>query len=382
MPLSIQLDPNEFRTPLAGDNPCGVDLQSDEAGRGVRSALRDLREEARRLERRADDGDTSEGGWPEAVAIWRQLRDNALEVLKTQSRDLSIAALAIEALSRTDGFAGLAAGFDMTRAMVETSWASLFPIPDPEDGPATPEMVIEERSMPLARLVGLDSEGLLIPAVLHVPLTSDRGGEHYGLCHWRSSRDLVSETDSDKIQLAVSRGATSPAQFAQSAQETPLDFLKANFLDLTAAAAAWEALSKAVSDASEGKAVVPASPLRTLFEECDAAIRVFAPQAIPVADAPANATGEDAGAAAAAGGATDASGSPGGREEAFRQLEKIAAFFERHDPHSLLAAQIRNVVRLGRLPLADYYKEVIADGTALDTLFKFVGIASPPSSGG
>ena len=236
--------------------------------------------------------------------------------------------------------------------------------------------------MPLARLVGLDSEGLLIPAVLHVPLTSDRGGEHYGLCHWRSSRDLVSETDSDKIQLAVSRGATSPAQFAQSAQETPLDFLKANFLDLTAAAAAWEALSKAVSDASEGKAVVPASPLRTLFEECDAAIRVFAPQAIPVADAPANATGEDAGAAAAAGGATDASGSPGGREEAFRQLEKIAAFFERHDPHSLLAAQIRNVVRLGRLPLADYYKEVIADGTALDTLFKFVGIASPPSSGG
>jgi type VI secretion system protein ImpA len=109
---------------------------------------------------------------------------------------------------------------------------------------------------------------------------------------------------------------------------------------------------------------------------------VFAPQAIPVADAPANAAGEDAGAAAAGGGATDASGSPGGRDEAFRQLEKIAAYFERHDPHSLLAAQIRNVVRLGRLPLAEYYKAVIADGTALDTLFKFVGIGSPPGSGG
>jgi type VI secretion system protein ImpA len=380
MPLSFEFDPDSFRQQIAGDNPCGIDLQADEAGRGTRSTLRDLREEARRLERRADDGDASEGGWPEAVPIWRQLRDHSLAVLKTQSRDLSVAALAIEALSRTDGFAGLTAGFDMTRAMVETSWASLFPVPDPEDGPATPEMIVEERSMPLSRLVGLDSEGLLVPAILHVPLTSDRSGGKYGLCHYRSSRELISETDADKIQLAVSRGATSPAQFSQSAQATPLDFLKGNYLDLTAAAAAWEALSKAVADASEGKAVVPASPLRSLFEECEVAMRVFAPQAIPESAAPA-ADATD-GTAATGDAGTDASGSPAGREEAFRQLEKIAAYFERHDPHSLLATQIRNVVRLGRLPLADYYKELIADGSALQTLFKFVGIETPPSSGG
>ena len=380
MPLSFEFDPNSLRQPLAGDNPCGINLQADEAGRGIRSTLRDLREEARRLERRADDGDTSEGGWPEAVSIWRQLRDKSLDVLKTQSRDLSIAALCIEALSRTDGFAGLAAGFDMTRAMVETSWANLFPIPDPEDGPATPEMIVEERSMPLARLVGLDSEGLLVPAILHVPLTSDRSGGKFGLCHYRSSRELISETDSEKIQLAVSRGATSPAQFNQSVQATPLDFLKSNYLDLMAAAAAWEALSKAVSDASEGKAVVPASPLRSLFEECEVAMRVFAPQAIPESAAPA-AGGTEA-TPAASSESTDATGSPAGREEAFRQLEKIAAYFERHDPHSLLATQIRNVVRLGRLPLPDYYKELISDGSALQTLFKFVGIESPPSAGG
>jgi hypothetical protein len=40
------------------------------------------------------------------------------------------------------------------------------------------------------------------------------------------------------------------------------------------------------------------------------------------------------------------------------------------------------VVRLGRLPLADYYKELITDGSALQTLFKFVGIEPPPSAGG
>ena len=177
--------------------------------------------------------------------------------------------------------------------------------------------------------------------------------------------------------MAVSRGATSPAQFNLVVQATPLEFLKNNFLDLTAAAAAWEALSKAVADVSEGKAVVPASPLRSLFEECEVAMRVFAPQAIPAAAAPA--ADEPA---AAAGVATDTTGSPPGRDEAFRQLETIAVFFERHDPHSLLATQIRNVVRLGRLPLADYYKELISDGAALQTLFKFVGIDAPPSGGG
>ena len=379
MPLSFEFEPDALRVPLPGDNPCGIDLQVDEAGRTIRSTLRDLREDARRLERRADDGDTSEGGWPEAVAIWRELRDKSLEVLKTQSRDLSVAALCIEALSRTDGFAGLAAGFDMTRAMVETSWANLFPIPDPEDGPATTERIVEERSTPLARLVGLDAEGLLVPAILHVPLTSDREGTRLGLCHYRSSRDLISETDPEKLQLAVSRGATSPAQFAQSVQATPLEFLKGNYLDLMAAAAAWETLSKAVADASEGKAVVPASPLRSLFEECETAMRVFAPQAIPAAESPA--TAEQA-APVATGGAGDAPGAPAAREEAFLQLEKIAAYFERHDPHSLLAAQIRNVVRLGRLPLADYYRELIADGSALQTLFKFVGIEPPPTAGG
>lgn len=179
--------------------------------------------------------------------------------------------------------------------------------------------------------------------------------------------------------MAVSRGATSPAQFNQSVQATPLEFLKSNYLDLTSAAGAWEAVSKAVSDVSEGKAVVPASPLRALFEECDAAMRVFAPQAIPETAAKTEAADAEQ-AAAATGGAVENSGSPAGREEAFRQLEKIAAYFERHDPHSLLSAQIRNVVRLGRLPLADYYKELIADGS-LQTLFKFVGIENPLKQG-
>jgi len=377
MPLSVDIETDDFRSPISEESPCGENLQTSEEGRAARSSLRDLREEARRIERRADDGDTSEGGWPAARGVWAKMRDGGLEILRNRSRDLDIAAMTIEALARTDGFVGLAAGFAMTRAIVESSWHDLFPIPDPEDGPADEEAVVEERTMPLQRLVGIDSEGLLIPAILHIPLTQSRSDEQYALCHWRSSRDLVHEESEEKLKLAVERGAVSPAQFEQAVATTPVPHLKEVYLDLCQAAEQWELLSTAVSSASGGTAVLPAGPIRDLFEECDAAIRTFAPAAIPAPEQTATDSGDAAATDDAGGEGESRAGRPGaptGRAEAFSQLESIADFFERHDPHSLIGAQIRNVVRLGRLPREAYYRELLRDEAALSLLFRAAGM--------
>ena len=376
MPLSVDIDPDLFSSPISGDFPAGENLQLSEEGRAARSALRDLREEARRIERRADDGDSSEGGWAAARSVWVDVRDRGLDILRNRSRDLDIAAMTIEALARTDGFVGLAAGFAMTQIMVESSWNDLFPIPDPEDGPAGDEAVVEERTLPLQRLVGIDSEGLLIPAILHIPLTQSRSDEQYAICHWRSSRDLVAEQSEEKLKLAVERGAVSPAQFEQAVATTPLPHLKEVYLELCQAAEQWELLSNAVSSASGGAAVLPAGPIRDLFEECDAAIRTFAPAAIPAPEQTAtdngDAAADEAGADGEGGGGRP--GAPTGRADAFNQLESIADFFERHDPHSLIGAQIRSVVRLGRLPREAYYRELLRDESALALLFRAAGM--------
>jgi type VI secretion system ImpA family protein len=380
MALSIDLDPTSFSTPLEGDAPSGDNLQASEEGRAARSALRDLREEARRMERKADDGDTSDGGWPAARGIWADARDQALDILRTRSRDLDVAAICVEALARTDGFAGLAAGFAMTRAMVESSWGTLFPAPDPEDGPADDEAIVNERALPLQRLVGIDAEGLLAPAILRIPFTHGRGDEQYALCHWKSSRELVNEESEEKIKLAIERGGVSPAQFAEAVSSTPISHLKEVFRDLSSAAAAWESLSDVVASASGGNAVVPAGPLRDLFEECGNAIQAFAPAAIPSEDSEEHGDSGDAGGDARETGGGSAT--PSGREDAFRKLEAIAGFFERNDPHSLTAAQIRNVVRLGRLPRSDYYRELLRDEAALALLFRASGMDGGDDSGG
>ena len=45
---------------------------------------------------------------------------------------------------------------------------------------------------------------------------------------------------------------------------------------------------------------------------------------------------------------------PSGKEYE-RWAEKVAEFFERQDPHSLLGAQVRKIVRLANMKPADYY---------------------------
>jgi hypothetical protein len=172
----------------------------------------------------------------------------------------------------------------------------------------------------------------------------------------------------------------SPAQFAEAVSSTPISHLKEVFRDLSSAAAAWEALSEEIASVSQGNAVVPAGPLRDLFEECGNAIQIFAPAAIPSEESEEHGDSGDAGGDARETGGGSAT--PGGREDAFRKLEAIAVFFERNDPHSLTAAQIRNVVRLGRLPRAEYYRELLRDDAALALLFRASGMDGGADSEG
>ena len=372
MTLSFDFDLEVFAAAISEEQPCGLNLQMTDEGRAIRSNLRDLREESRRLERRADEGDESEGGWASGRSTWTQLRDQSIEVLKNNSKDLDVAAMLTEALCRTDGFAGLKAGFQVMGLLVEAFWDEVYPVPDPEDGVTDETLIIEERVLPIQRLAGLELEGLLVPGILHIPLAVGRSDQSYGLCHWRSSRELVGEDNEEKLQLAVDRGGVSPSQFEQAVSETDIGEITAVYNDLLSANETWAMLVDAISEMSEGKAVVPASQIRDIFEECIDAIKVFAPSAIPQESSgdedPAGVDGQEKNEG-------DAGGLyPANREEAFQRLEKIADYFETHDPHSLVAAQIRNIVKLGRLSRGEYYKQLLRDESALSLLFRAAGM--------
>jgi len=380
MARSGTIDLEALRGPLPDGSAGGVNLRVDDRGRAAWGAIRDARDEARRIERDSDQDRSVERG--AALGAWEDVAERSADVLTTVSRDLGAAAALIEAWARLDGFAGLANGCDVARALVDSHWSDLFPIPDPEDGPADDRAIALERALPLVRLVGEDSEGLLVPAILYLPLVDGRDGRRYGLCHWRSSRDLRGVDDSSELERALERGGTSPEQFQAAVASTDKAILQQVFRDVVRARESWESLAAAVSNASNDLAIVPTLPLRDLFEECEAALKTFAPDVV-VAEVlrgeAATAAAGSADVAPASGGEMPASeggvlaGKPTTREDALGQLERIADFFERSDPHSLLAAQVRNVVRMGRLSREEYYREMIQESEGLKSLSRMIG---------
>jgi type VI secretion system protein ImpA len=83
----------------------------------------------------------------------------------------------------------------------------------------------------------------------------------------------------------------------------------------------------------------------------------------------------ETGAEGAAGGAVTApAGQFTDREQAFRELSRIADFFARTEPLSLLAEQIRLIVYRGRLSPERYFKELIDSEDTQRQFFRLVGI--------
>src|SRR5262245_34608695 len=130
--------------PVSETAPTGSNVRDDPSPSSPYFQLKDLRKAARVAERNADSSGESAGFVPE----WKTARDLAASIIAERSKDLEVAAWLIEALVRTDGFAGLRDGFQLTRSLIERYWDSLYSLED-EEGVAT-------KVAPLTGLNGLD----------------------------------------------------------------------------------------------------------------------------------------------------------------------------------------------------------------------------------
>lgn len=365
---SIDIDISELTAPISDENPAGVDLREDSGRGGDFRTVKDAREEARRIERQADlDGEEP----TQAMTHWRTVRSLSQNILREQSKDLEVVANLIEALARTDGFAGLQAGFQLARELVENYWDQLYPAPD-EDGLAT-------RVLPLARLNGDGAEGLLLGPILRIPITQGDSAGPYALWQQRQANDLARYSDREREER-IARGAVTPELFARAAAETDTEFYRELLQHIAGAQREFEALGQALDEkcGDDPSASPPTSAIREALDDCLAAVREISRDRFPDEPLLESVNGE------ATGGGKSAPGAVANRletrEDAFRVLIGVAEFFEGKDPHCLLAAQIRKVVRLGRMTPAEYFSELIQDRAARDELFKLVGIKAPEGS--
>jgi type VI secretion system protein ImpA len=196
---------DDLLNPIAGENPSGIDLRYEN-----KLLVFDKIKEARRQDDNLDQGD-----WQteRKTADYPAIAKLAQETLAKTSKDLQLAAYLTEALLNTASFTGLREGLDLTLALAEGFWETIYPPIEDDDR--------ELRAGPLAWL----GTSLALP-IRTAPICREK----YSTLSYTESRRMAYE---DKIQSDKERetrekmlaeGKMAPEVFDKAFNETPKAF--------------------------------------------------------------------------------------------------------------------------------------------------------------
>jgi type VI secretion system protein ImpA len=371
------LDIEALLAPLADGDGAGEDLRPDYSPTSLYQRVRTQRNDARAGERAIDGGDPEAN--PAAIAAaWREVKKLGIEAVGTKSKDFEIASWMAEALVRVDGLPGLADAAEVIAGLCDRFWDQGFPGLETEDG-------LEDRAAPIGGLSGEGSDGTLMVSIRRYPLFQRADGSDGDLFTWQRAEETAAIGDAERRQARIDAGV--PAfDVLQNEARASLPLLRRAGQEARAALAAWTAMDTALSARFGGSAPSTRRVAEALQAILDLETRIGG---APAADAPM----EEAGGGMAApdggggGGMATAGGGGGGpkplrtREDAIRQIEEIAEFFRKTEPHSPLAFTLDDAARRARLPLTELLTEVLPDSSARRALLTALGIRVPDEWG-
>lgn len=371
------LDLDALLAPLPAGDGAGEDLRPDLSAASPYQQVKTQRTDARAGERAIDNGDTEAN--PAAIATaWREVKKLGVEALRSRSKDFEVACWMTEALVRVDGLPGLADGAALITGLCGQYWESGFPALDSEDG-------LEDRGITLGGLAGENADGTLMASIRRYPLFQRGDGSDGNLYEWQRAEETASIADAERRQARISAGVADFDSLQNEARAS-VGMLRGAGQQARAALDAWTAMDNAVSARFGGNAPSTRRVAEALQAILDLVTRIAGAPAedVPAEEAEATADGPGGGAVAAGGGGGGGGGGPKPlrtREDAIRQIEEIAAFFRKTEPHSPLASTLDDAARRARLPLTELLAEVLPDASARRMLLTALGIRVPDDYG-
>ena len=362
-PQTIDID--ALLAPVSEEAPAGSDPRSDRRSDSLYYQVKDARNAARSEERGAvETGGATPEGWDTVVST-------AVELLSSVGKDLEVAAWLLEALVRTEGFAGLRDGIKLVTGIVEKYWETCFPELD-EDG-------IEGKVTAVAGLSGSGAIGTLIQPIRLLPLTQGELAS-YSLWNYEQASDIQKIADPARRQARIDAGTVSMEQFMQSVAETPVTTIAATVGLIEECLTALGGMSAAF-DAAAGKDAPPVTALRELLQQANSSIRYFAADKLALAAADEPVPTEELGATAADGGGAPAPAAGGpridgyaSRNEALGELKRLAGYFRKTEPHSPISYTLEEAVRRARLTLPELLAELAEDPNHVQRILLAAGI--------
>jgi type VI secretion system protein ImpA len=371
MPLSLDLP--QILAHASSDSPAGEDLRSDSNPNNLYRRIRDTRNAARDREARDDRGDPRRNDESSAIELWDKVWELGTDYLANTARDLEVAACLIEASIRLDGAAGFALSLDLTSALIKDFWGNIYPLPD-EDG-------IETTLLPIARLNG---DPIFYP-LQRIPITESYGESLFVIWQYEQAH-RVAKLQSEKpeeAQKLLSKGAASIEALQQAVRDSSDSFYQSLNNDLKQASAALEKFQETLEAKVTDESAIPnLSRFRDGLREASGVLQNVAGPRLQMSGSPTsiqpNSNAQISPNASSAGNSPGAAvsipGSINSREDALATLERVAQWFQTHEPQSLLPSQIRKAVRRGRMTPEQLCLDLIEDESVLKLLFKDVGI--------
>lgn len=287
--------------------------------------------------------------YPAEPPDWPAVHAQAL-ALAERSRDLRLACLLTRSGARLQGLGGATRGLQLVQALLERQWDSVHPQLDKDDD--------NDPTMRLNALLPLATADATLADLRAATLAPARGSLTLRELELGLGRD---DAHSDEVQPTES-GVLQGLEGLLQAHPTVAD-------DITQALAAAQAISKLLDDRVGSRAPDLAPLVRLLRAAADALQRVQAAAA---------GESEDAG----AGGGEPTSGGGGGgrggeirsRGDALRELERVCAWLEKHEPSNPAPLLIRRAQRLMNMSFIDIIRDMASNG--LDQVETVVG--KPP----
>ncbi len=360
-------DIEDILTPISEAAPCGSDLR--EIGAAEYQQLKDARRTIASLSRAKKFDSQSD---LEIEEKWQQIFDLAPIVLKSQSKDLEVAAWLAESALRLRGFGGLRDGCKLIRRLVEEFWDGLYPLPD-EDG-------LETKVYPITGLNGEDGRGTLIQPIRSVPLSDDSAAAFTFNIYDRCS-EASKITDPEVQRQRLDDIGTDMNQLVHQVAVGQVEFFQNLIDDLEGCLAEFNLMSSLFDDKCGYQYSPPSSAIKKCLEEVLFAVQVLTKDKFPVetefaeggaTEQPDTARFNQEG--SASGGYQVAIGAITNRNDAINQLLLIADYFRKTEPHSPLCGALERVAMWGKMSVQELMLQLIPDDTARAVYAQLTGI--------
>ncbi|QCE35305.1 hypothetical protein FAI40_08180 [Acetobacteraceae bacterium] len=318
--------------------------------------LKDLRYEAREKERKIDNNPDLVPQTPEE---WAQIKELALEIILSQSRDVEVASWLIEACARLDFLRGIIFSVPIMIEILKGFWDRSYPEFDVQDP--------EERFFSISALSGEGRDGTIIQPLRSLPFLKMDEGEP--LPFWKFVR-------SQEISLAKGQGNSVSSMIENLPEFSTLenmayasqDAMKNLSSECRLACEAWKGLEAVIDDKCAFYEIVPPSlrRVRELLEEIQLVSDRYVPlsEIVPEGEEKSELSQRKAG--------RDLP--HWGREEILGEILRLAEEFRRREPQSPLSYAIENSVQQARLGLPDLLKNVIQDENVRNDVMTRLGM--------